>query len=151
MTEAVRNAIAEEARPQREKQHGVKELPRSTPVGGRWWKPVQKKRFSAIKKKSTKAGVNMSWKRKLEERERRRQVKLLEQELKEAQKRKLEEEKEKRLEKRKRKAENTFKNMKLQPIKNLAKIKKMNKKQLRTVKRTAIDKDGNVTLVGAYE
>ena len=128
-----------------------KGVPRSTPASGRWWKPVQKQRFSAMKLKNKKAGVNKSWKRKMEERQRRKEVKELEREIKEMKQKQREEERLKRVEKRKRKAENTMKNIRMQPIKNVAKLKKMNKKQLRSVKKTRIDDEGNVHLVGAYE
>lgn len=128
-----------------------KNVPRSTPASGRWWKPVQKQRFSAMKVKNKKSGINRSWARKLAERQRRKEMKELEAGLKALKEQKQEQERLKRAEKRKRKAENTLKNVRMQPIKNIAKLKKMNKKQLRSVKKTRIDSEGNVQLVGAYE
>mmetsp|Transcript_6495 Transcript_6495/g.7428 ORF Transcript_6495/g.7428 Transcript_6495/m.7428 type:complete len:162 (+) Transcript_6495:176-661(+) len=127
--------------------------PRSTPASGRWWKPVQHQKASMGRlghTKSRRKALQKSWNRKLEERRRRKEIKQMEEDLREMKRKEIEEEKEKRLEKQKRKAEAQFKNARLQVVKNSAKIKKMNKKQLRRLKKTVVDKDGNVRIVGAY-
>ena len=57
---------------------------------------------------------------------------------------------EKREAKQKRRAENEIKGAQYQVIADPKKLKKMSKKQLRSVKRTTVDSKGNVKLVGAY-
>lgn len=57
----------------------------------------------------------------------------------------------KREEKAKRKAENELKSASYQVLANPEKLKQMSKKQLRQIKRTRVNKDGVVELVGAYE
>jgi len=56
----------------------------------------------------------------------------------------------KREDKKKRKAENELKSASYQVINNPEKLKKMNKKQLRHVKRTRVNEHGVVEFVGAY-
>jgi Cgr1 family len=62
----------------------------------------------------------------------------------------LNELKAKREEKRRRKAENTLKSTKYQVISDPKTLKRMTKKQLRSVQKTRVNKDGNVELVGVY-
>lgn len=60
------------------------------------------------------------------------------------------EKKEFREAKRRRRAENMVKSAQGQVVADPAKLKKMNKKQLRNLKKTRVNKDGVVELVPAY-
>ena len=73
----------------------------------------------------------------------------LEHELKENTKVKKEEKKAKIIEKRKLKMENEYKNTTYQVI-NPEKMKRMNKKQLRMIKKTSVNRDGTVEFVSPY-
>mmetsp|Transcript_8715 Transcript_8715/g.9923 ORF Transcript_8715/g.9923 Transcript_8715/m.9923 type:complete len:157 (-) Transcript_8715:1119-1589(-) len=128
--------------------------PRSTPASGRWWKPVQCTKTSLGRlgyTNSRRKAVSKSWARKMEDRRRRQEIKDLEEDLKKMKQKQVEEEKQRLLEKRKRKAEAELKNTTFQMIKNPAKLKKMSKKQLKMIKKTTVDKEGNIRLVGAYQ
>lgn len=69
--------------------------------------------------------------------------------MKENTKAKKEEKKAKIIEKRKLKMENEYKNTTYQVI-NPEKMKRMNKKQLRMIKKTSVNKDGTVEFVSPY-
>ena len=62
---------------------------------------------------------------------------------------KKEEKKAKIIEKRKLKMENEYKNTTYQVI-NPEKMKRMNKKQLRMIKKTSVNRDGTVEFVSPY-
>ena len=57
----------------------------------------------------------------------------------------------KREEKQKRRAANELRSSVYQTISDPAKLKRMSKAQLRSVKRTVVDAKGRTQLVGAYE
>lgn len=52
--------------------------------------------------------------------------------------------------KRKRRAENEFKSAQVQELSDPTKLKRMSKKQLRTIKRVRVNDDGVRELVPAY-
>jgi F0F1-type ATP synthase epsilon subunit len=94
--------------------------------------------------------LSTSWERKLAVRAERAEVKALEAQVKAKRAEIGQKLKEKRLAKEKRKAENALKSSKVQVITKTDKIKKMNKKQLRSVLKTQMDQDGNVRYVPLY-
>lgn len=122
---------------------------RSIPQGRRWWKQSHKERFSMVRYKSTKP-LSSSWDKKLKLRKERETIKELEDQLRTKKAEALQMERDKRAEKRKRKAENEMKNVSTQVIRKTEKLKSMSKKQLRMVRKTQVDKEGNVKLVPMY-
>lgn len=126
------------------------DAPSRVPASGRWWKPKQGERFSMVKIKPQKKTMSTSWKKKMDKRKRKQQMKEYERSLIEARQQRIEDQREARLERQKRKAANEFKSASVQVIKNPNKLKKMSKKQLRMIKKTKVDKDGNTVLVPAY-
>ena len=128
--------------------------PRGAPVSGRGWKSMQTVRSSSMKrpgahgasgKGSTSSSFRASKGQKLARDAARSLTAQLEAEKKSA----ADAEKERRAAKRARKAANASGGGVLQTI-NPAKLKRMTKKQLRSIKRTTVDKEGNTLLVPAY-
>ncbi len=128
----------------------VNGVPRRMPAAGRWWKPQQTMRSSMTVYKANPRTLSTSWERKLADRAERAEVKALEAQVKAKRAEIGLKLKEKRLAKEKRKAENALKSSKVQVITKTDKIKKMNKKQLRSVLKTQVDQDGNVRYVPLY-
>jgi len=121
----------------------------STNKSGRWWKATRTEPANAAIRRATPA-LSSSWARKQAERARQKEFKGQAREHRERQREEREAERKRRAERTKRRAENELKSTVVQPI-NPEKLKTMNKKQLRMVKKTRIDEDGNLRLVGAYE
>eukprot|EP00924_Labyrinthula_sp_SR-Ha-C_P008374 snap_masked-scaffold_11-processed-gene-11.6-mRNA-1 protein AED:0.04 eAED:0.04 QI:0/-1/0/1/-1/1/1/0/137 len=119
-------------------------------AGNRWWKNenIQKSRFSSMKNKELNIGK--SWEDKVRRRKEQQRIKEYERELKRTAEERKQQKIEKMKEKRKRKAENEAKSTIYQVIKNTDKIKKMSKKQLRSIKKSHIDKEGNLSYVPIY-
>ena len=118
---------------------------------GRTWKTVRKEKGSMVIYKAMKKTLGSTWERKQEEKLKLQEAKELQQELLDARKARMEEEKRKLIARRKRKAENELRSAKVQVMSHPEKIKKMSKKQLRSVYKTRMGEDGVVRLVGAYE
>lgn len=132
----------------------VSGAPRGAPVSGRGWKSTQTVRSSSMKrpgaqgasgKGSTSSSFRASKGQKLARDAARSLTAQIEAEKKSAK----DAENERRAAKRARKAANASGGGVLQTI-NPAKLKRMTKKQLRSVKRTTVDKEGNTQLVPAY-
>lgn len=94
---------------------------------GRFWKS-ERDRFSSINKVK---GLKQSLKQRQRIKEQKERAKALEVALKEATKREKEELRQRQEENKKRRDENQKKNEVVQEIKNLSKLKRMKKKQLR--------------------
>ena len=124
--------------------------PSKLPASGRWWKPKQSERFSMGKIKAQKKTLSTSWKRKMEQKKLKKQMKEYERSLIEAKRERREEQKQERLDRQKRRAENEMKSATVQVIRDPNKLKKMSKKQLRNIKKTQVGKDGTVNYVPAY-
>ncbi|GBG33361.1 Coiled-coil domain-containing protein 86 [Hondaea fermentalgiana] len=132
-----------------EERKSNKFVTRSVPAGGRWWKKIQNEKASMVIYKANPRTLSTSWDRKMELRHKREAAKAFEAE----QRAKREEHeammREKRAEKRRRKAENELKGGAFQTI-NPEKLKRMSKKQLRTISKTQVDNEGNVQTVPVY-
>jgi len=134
----------------------VDNKPKGRNVSGRTWKVRAQPRASSLVTSISLNRVSKGWEKKQAEKAQLKAVQELEKELKDATKKAIIEKKERRLEQEKRRAENEFKN-----AQNLAqtlnhknmhlKLKAMNKKQLRQIKKTRMNvKTGAVEFVPAY-
>ena len=124
-------------------------------TSGRNWKQAPKKRFSSLMF-TKKTNLSKSWEQHMADKEKKRIAKEKEKEIKDESKRLAIEKKERRLENERRRAENEFKMASRQSQSlNLntvgQKMKAMNKKQLRMIKKTRMNtKTGVVEYVPAY-
>lgn len=124
-------------------------------VSGRSWKNRQQERASNLITQTPQNGASKSWEQKMAERQARKALLERERELKEERRQAAILKKERRLEQQKRRMENEFKSASrsAQSLGKNAdlKIKSMNKKQLRQIKKTRMNtKTGSVEYVSAY-
>ena len=130
-------------------------IPKGRNVSGRSWKFTSQKRASSLIK-TKKNGASKSWMKKISERDLKKQALERQREMKEEKRQRILEKKNRRLENEKRRMENEF-NVASRSAKTLGKnaaikMKNMNKKQLRQIKKTRMNtKTGAVEYVGAYE
>ncbi|CAK4080426.1 unnamed protein product [Aphanomyces euteiches] len=125
------------------------EAPRGKPVSGRFWKKPQKAKNSMMTFKATKT-LSTTWEEKMAAKAKKKEMKELEQEIAN---RKKQEKIDKRLareEKEKRRMANELKSASVQVIRKTGKLKTMSKKQLRNIKKTRMNKNGQVELVPVY-
>ena len=122
---------------------------RGVPKSGRAWKRVQHKKFSTVRTDGTKE-LTSSWAKKEAKRTKARRVKELERELRQQRVDRAQQKRDAAAEREKRRAENELKNTTYHVIKEGATIKRMNKKQLRQLKKTEFGADGVVRLVPAF-
>jgi hypothetical protein len=127
------------------------DIQRGPSKSGRTWKTVRKEKASMAVYKPLKKTLGASWEKKQADKQKVKEARELQQELLENKKERIEKEQKRLASKRKRKAENELKNAKVQVMSHPDKIKKMSKKQLRSVYKTRMGEDGVVRLVGAYE
>jgi len=131
------------------------EVPQGRNVSGRSWKLRPQKRASSLITKTAQNARSSTWAKKMKDREHRRAILEREKEMS-AEKRQVNiQKKERRLENEKRRMENEFKvaNNSAQRLgKNQdIKLKAMNKKQLRQIKKTRMNsKTGAIEFVSAY-
>jgi|EP01083_Nonionella_stella_P011828 rRNA-processing protein CGR1 len=124
-------------------------------VSGRSWKLRPQKRASSLITKTAQNGKSTSWEKKQKDREARKALLERERELKEERRQAAILKKERRLEQEKRRIENEFRSASrsAQMLGKNAdrKMKTMNKKQLRQIKKTRMNtKTGAIEYVGAY-
>ena len=119
------------------------------PKSGRTWKKKQTQRFSSQKRAGVLSHLGKSFEVKDRMRKEREQMKALEAELRANSKALKVAEIAKKEERKKQKMENEFKSSSYQVI-NPSKMKSMSKKQLRMVKKTAMNKNGQVELVNIF-
>ena len=124
-------------------------IPEGKPKSGRVWKTKQQTRFSVVKRSGMMNHLNKSLEEKQIRRVAHQNMKELEKEMKDERKSKLGDEKKKREEQQKRRMANEYKNSVYQVIKPET-MKGMSKKKLRLVRKTAMNKNGQVELVGAF-
>jgi hypothetical protein len=124
-------------------------IPDGMPKSGRVWKAKQTSRTSTQKRQGVLSHLQSTLEKRRKEKQDRDKVKALERAMKEETIAKREDEKTQREERQKRRMENEFKSSKYQNI-NAEKMKTMNKKQLRMIKKTRMNKNGVVELVDAY-
>ncbi|KAA3672329.1 rRNA-processing protein CGR1 [Paragonimus westermani] len=103
---------------------------RGKPKSGRSWKTVRKQRYSAIKQDK---GVRVPFKKRLAASEEVKRVREIGRKLTEARAARKVAKRLKEEEKRRRKQENEKRSEIVVPIKNVAKIKRMKKTQLKTI------------------
>ncbi|XP_067664286.1 coiled-coil domain-containing protein 86-like [Haliotis asinina] len=105
-------------------------IPRGQPKSGRAWKTPRPTRHSEIKKvKSLKS----SWSKKMADKAEKKSIKEFQNRLKEARNEELERKRKRAEANQKRREMNALKSEVVQTIKSTAKIKRMKKKQLRTL------------------
>ncbi|KAA0159959.1 hypothetical protein FNF27_07615 [Cafeteria roenbergensis] len=125
---------------------------RASSTGGvKPWKRRQAARTSAATRPADNNAGNKAWRSKVAARTTRKYLQDLEREAKEEMRAKKAEERAKREAKALRKAENEMRSTTFQVLSNADKIKQMNKKQLRQVKKTVVNAKGSVELVSPWE
>ena len=124
-------------------------IPEGRPKSGRVWKVKQKTRASAQNRRGVVAHMSRTFEEKERLRTEKDRVLSLERELKAEKKQKVLEEKERREAQQKRRMENEYKNSVYQTLRP-EKLKGMSKKQLRMVKKTAMNKNGQIELVDPF-
>jgi hypothetical protein len=124
--------------------------PDGLPKSGRAWKKKQTVRASTQKRQGFLKVLNKSFEEREELRKKKQQMLETERQMKEEKRQKILEEKAKREEKQKRRMENEYKNSVYQMIKP-EKLKTMSKKQLRAVRKTSMNQNGQVELVNPWE
>ncbi|XP_077310835.1 coiled-coil domain-containing protein 86 [Lithobates pipiens] len=109
----------------------IKPIPRGKPKSGRVWKE-NKKRFSEMVKDRP---LRTSWELKMKDRQEKKLLKSLAQQLKDEKKQEKEEKRKRREENLRRRQENERKAEIVQVIRNPAKLKRARKKQLRNIEK----------------
>ncbi|ETV77430.1 hypothetical protein H257_08847 [Aphanomyces astaci] len=125
------------------------EPPRGVPVSGRSWKKTQRSKNSMMTYKATKT-LSTTWDEKMAAKSKKKEMKDLEHEIANRKKQEKVDKRVAREEKEKRRIANEFKASTLQVIKKTHKLKSMSKKQLRNIKKTRMNKNGEIELVSAY-
>lgn len=125
-------------------------IPKGIIKSGRTWKSEQTTRTSTQKRHGVSGHLATSYEDKKKQRQLKDEVKQLEKEMIDDIKAKKAAEKLRREEQEKRRMANEFKTATFQEIKP-QKLKGMSKKQLRSIKKTAMNQNGQVELVPLYE
>jgi rRNA-processing protein CGR1 len=134
----------------------VDDKPKGLNVSGRSWKVRTQERASKLVTAIPQNKRNKTWEKRQAEKSLKKAAKEMEQELKDQTKQLVLDKKERRLQQEKRRMENEFKNAQknAQALNHKhmhLKLKAMNKKQLRQIKKTRMNsKTGVVEYVGAY-
>jgi hypothetical protein len=131
-------------------------VPKGRSVSGRSWKFRPQKRASSLITKTVQNGRSTTWEKKMKEKELRRALMEREREMKEVKRQGILAKNERRLENEKRRMENEFKvaSKSAQTLGKNAdvKLKALNKKQLRQIKKTRMNtKTGAIEFVSAYK
>ena len=127
----------------------VVHIPEGRSKSGRVWKVKQTSRFSTIKRVGMMSHLCSTFEEKKSRREKYDNMKTLEREMQQEKKAMAEDAKQRREEQLKRKAANEYKNSVFQVVKAET-MKGMSKKQLRMIRKTAINKHGQVELVNPF-
>ena len=125
-------------------------------VSGRCWKRRDQKRASTFMRNDGNgtggSGASVSWSEKQSRKRRREEVKQLENDLKEEKRQAKIEARRRREERAALRAANEFKGTTMQTLSKTHKLKTMNKKQLRMIKKTAINAEtGQLELVSPWK
>lgn len=128
----------------------AKVIPDGVPKSGRPWKIKQTVRSSAQLKQGVLRHLAKSFEEKEKDRQKKLLVKQLEKEMSEERKSSKLAEKVRREEQQKRRQENEYKNAITQELRP-EKLKGMSKKQLRSVRKTSVNKQGQVELVNPWD
>eukprot|EP01041_Mallomonas_annulata_P008111 gene8111-16653_t len=130
-------------------EKSLSNVPMGKNKSGREWKKVQSKRASSQKRVGVMEHMSISFEDKKQAREKKDFVKSIEKNMKDENKRKIEEIKKLREERQQRKLVNEQKNSAYQMI-NPEKLKGMSKKQLRMIRKTSVNKAGQVEFVSPW-
>jgi hypothetical protein len=125
------------------------DIPEGVPRSGRVWKKKQAFRSSSQKRKGVLSHLAKTKDEANVNRQKLQALKAFEKELKSETNRVKMEARIRREEHQKRRAANEYKTAVYQPI-NAEKIKGMSKKQLRSIKKTSVNKFGQVELVNPW-
>ena len=117
----------------------------------RSWKSPRTEKASMAIYRPLKKTLGSTWEKKQADKLKLKEAKELQNEIVEKKREQVQKDLKRLAEKRKRKAENELRSAKVQVMSHPEKIKKMSKKQLRSVYKTRMGEDGVVRLVGAYE
>jgi hypothetical protein len=117
---------------------------------GRFWKAKATERNSVQLRQGIMSHLSNTYAQRMKEKERKEAIKALEKQMREEKAEEKRLAREKTEEKKKRKMENEFRSAKYDVI-NPQRLKTMNKKQLRTIKKTRMNNNGAIELVGAYQ
>lgn len=121
-------------------------IPDGMPKSGRFWKSKQRTRSSAQVRKGILSHLSHTFEERQVKRSKENETKAVEREMKEETKAKILEKKAKAEERLKIRQANEFKSTSFQEIRP-EKLKTMSKKQLRMIKKTVVNKAGQVTLL----
>jgi Cgr1 family len=125
------------------------QIPEGRPKSGRTWKVKQTSRFSFQQRQGVVGHLNKTFEEKEEIRQKKERMLTLEREMKEENRQKAIEEKQRREDQQKRRMANEYKNSVYQTLRP-EKLKGMSKKQLRMVRKTAMNKNGQLELVNPW-
>lgn len=125
------------------------QIPEGRPKSGRTWKVKQTSRFSFQQRQGVVGHLNKTLEEKEEIRQKKDRMLALEREMKEENRQKAIEEKQRREDQQKRRMANEYKNSVYQTLRP-EKLKGMSKKQLRMVRKTAMNKNGQLELVNPW-
>ena len=131
-------------------------VPKGRSVSGRSWKLRPQKRASSLITKTVQNGRSTPWEKRMKQKEQLRSIRERQQEIKEEKRQAVLAKNERRLENERRRMENEFKvaSRSAQTLGRNAdlKLKGMNKKQLRQIKKTRMNtKTGAIEFVSAYK
>ncbi|CAM9634924.1 unnamed protein product [Ascophyllum nodosum] len=115
------------------------EVPRGRCVSGRVWKTRTQSQRASFQVTTATVTLSTSWKKKLEIKTKRQAAKAMEQEMRDTKRQEIEDKKQEKLERERRRQRNVMKNTTYQTISKTHKMKTMNKKQLRQIKKRQIN------------
>lgn len=124
-------------------------IPMGKNKSGREWKTLQTKRSSSKTRVGVMEHLSTTYEEKQKLREKKDRVKIIEQQMKDDKAEKLDLEKKRREERQQRKIANEQKSTSFQMI-NPTKLKGMSKKQLRMIRKTSVNKFGQVELISPW-
>ncbi|KAK8800717.1 hypothetical protein WA158_000042 [Blastocystis sp. Blastoise] len=142
-------STANEAVEQKENNKKNIVIPKGAPKGGRTWKDPAIQKFTSMKYEGNPQ-LKTTWDMKKQQRDAKRRMKDLENQIIEDRKEQKREHKKKIEEHAKRRAQNELRSAKIQVLSDPTKIKAMSKKQLRQIKKSRMNANGEIEYVSPY-